>query len=51
MDATVAKEIAGRFEVTGYPTIKIIKNGQPVDYDGPRTEKGRDAYDSSSQPF
>ncbi|XP_037311443.1 protein disulfide-isomerase A4 [Pungitius pungitius] len=39
VDATVAKEVAGRFEVTGYPTIKIIKNGQPVDYDGARTEK------------
>ncbi|XP_053198850.1 protein disulfide-isomerase A4 [Scomber japonicus] len=39
VDATVATEVAGRFEVQGYPTIKILKNGEPVDYDGDRTEK------------
>ncbi|TNN59479.1 Protein disulfide-isomerase A4 [Liparis tanakae] len=39
VDATVATEIASRFEVSGYPTIKIIKKGQAVDFDGPRTEK------------
>lgn len=47
VDATVATEVAGRFEVQGYPTIKILKNGEPVDYDGDRTEKGK----NSSQPF
>lgn len=41
VDATVATELANRFEVSGYPTIKILKNGEPVDYDGDRTEKGR----------
>lgn len=40
-DATVATELASRFEVSGYPTIKILKKGEPVDYDGERTEKGR----------
>ncbi|XP_034416673.1 protein disulfide-isomerase A4 isoform X1 [Cyclopterus lumpus] len=39
VDATVATAIASRFDVSGYPTIKIIKNGEPVDYDGARTEK------------
>ncbi|XP_068565889.1 protein disulfide-isomerase A4 [Cebidichthys violaceus] len=39
VDATVASEIASRFEVSGYPTIKIMKNGKPVDYDGARTEE------------
>ncbi|XP_029314163.1 protein disulfide-isomerase A4 [Cottoperca gobio] len=39
VDATVANEIAGRFEVSGYPTIKIIKNGEAVEYEGARTEK------------
>ncbi|XP_076617878.1 protein disulfide-isomerase A4 [Chaetodon auriga] len=39
VDATVASELASRFEVSGYPTIKILKNGEPVDYDGERTEK------------
>ncbi|XP_069561618.1 protein disulfide-isomerase A4 [Brachyistius frenatus] len=37
VDATVASEVAGKFEVSGYPTIKILKNGEPVDYDGDRT--------------
>lgn len=41
VDATVATELASRFEVLGYPTIKILKNGEPVDYDGERSEKGR----------
>ncbi|XP_068437521.1 protein disulfide-isomerase A4 isoform X2 [Clinocottus analis] len=39
VDATVATTLASRFEVSGYPTIKIMKNGEPVDYDGARTEK------------
>ncbi|XP_054621670.1 protein disulfide-isomerase A4 [Dunckerocampus dactyliophorus] len=39
VDATVAKDLAGRFDVSGYPTIKILKNGEPMDYDGDRTEK------------
>ena len=42
VDATVASQVAGRFDVSGYPTIKILKNGEPVDYDGARTEKGRE---------
>ncbi|XP_034717427.1 protein disulfide-isomerase A4 isoform X2 [Etheostoma cragini] len=39
VDATVASDVASRFDVSGYPTIKIMKNGEPVDYDGERTEK------------
>ncbi|XP_022621967.1 protein disulfide-isomerase A4 [Seriola dumerili] len=39
VDATVASELASRFEVSGYPTIKILKNGEAVDYDGERTPK------------
>ncbi|KAL3040994.1 hypothetical protein OYC64_011883 [Pagothenia borchgrevinki] len=38
VDATVANEIATKFEVSGYPTFKIMKNGEAVDYDGERTE-------------
>ncbi|KAM7176794.1 protein disulfide-isomerase A4 isoform 2-T2 [Macrochelys suwanniensis] len=38
IDATAATAVAGRFEVSGYPTIKILKKGQTVDYDGSRTE-------------
>ncbi|XP_037550053.1 protein disulfide-isomerase A4 [Nematolebias whitei] len=39
VDATVASSVASRFDVSGYPTIKILKNGEPVDYEGARTEK------------
>ncbi|XP_072306800.1 protein disulfide-isomerase A4 isoform X2 [Eucyclogobius newberryi] len=38
VDATVATQVASRFEVSGYPTIKILKKGEPVEYDGARTE-------------
>ncbi|XP_026217553.1 protein disulfide-isomerase A4 [Anabas testudineus] len=39
VDATVATQVASKFDVSGYPTIKILKKGEPVDYDGDRTEK------------
>ncbi|XP_077365522.1 protein disulfide-isomerase A4 [Festucalex cinctus] len=39
VDATEAKDLGSRFEVSGYPTIKILKRGEAVDYDGDRTEK------------
>ncbi|CAM9548969.1 protein disulfide-isomerase A4 [Lampetra fluviatilis] len=38
VDATVAVHLAERFSVSGYPTIKILKKGQAVDYDGDRTQ-------------
>ncbi|XP_076014232.1 protein disulfide-isomerase A4 [Genypterus blacodes] len=38
VDATVASSVASKFEVSGYPTIKILKKGEPVDYDGERTQ-------------
>lgn len=40
VDATKASGLGSRFEVSGYPTIKILKNGEPVDYDGDRSEHG-----------
>ncbi|KAM4706288.1 protein disulfide-isomerase A4 [Rhinophrynus dorsalis] len=39
IDATVATEVAGKYDISGYPTIKILKKGQAVDYDGSRTEE------------
>uniref|UniRef100_A0A8C9TFR8 Protein disulfide-isomerase A4 n=1 Tax=Scleropages formosus TaxID=113540 RepID=A0A8C9TFR8_SCLFO len=39
VDATKETVLSSRFEVSGYPTIKILKKGEPVDYDGDRTEK------------
>jgi protein disulfide-isomerase-like protein len=40
VDATVAEKSAGGYEVEGYPTIKFIANGFPIDYKG-----GRNAND------
>lgn len=40
VDATKASALGSRFEVSGYPTIKILKKGEPVDYDGDRSEQG-----------
>ncbi|XP_037691848.1 protein disulfide-isomerase A4 isoform X2 [Choloepus didactylus] len=39
IDATAASTLASRFDVSGYPTIKILKKGQPVDYEGSRTQE------------
>ncbi|XP_075862808.1 protein disulfide-isomerase A4 isoform X2 [Microcebus murinus] len=39
IDATAASMLASRFDVSGYPTIKILKKGQAVDYEGSRTQE------------
>ena len=40
IDATANNELAQRYEVQGYPTIKILKGDTAVKYDGSRTEEG-----------
>lgn len=42
VDADAHKELATKYDVSGYPTIKIFKKGtkKPEDYDGPREAKG-----------
>jgi len=38
IDCTVEQAICSRFGVQGYPTLKLFKNGKPIDY-----QQGRDA--------
>lgn len=40
IDATSESALASRFDVSGYPTIKALKKGQAVDYEGSRTQEG-----------
>jgi len=37
VDATEEPELAERFEVRGYPTLKFYRNGKPMDFTGGRT--------------
>lgn len=40
IDATVETELAKRFEVKGYPTLFVFRNGKKYVYKGPRDENG-----------
>jgi len=37
VDATVEKDLAKRFDVTGYPSLKIFRNGKVSEFKGGRT--------------
>lgn len=40
VDATVNSDLAARFAVSGYPTLKFKKDGTWLEYDGPRDADG-----------
>eukprot|EP01117_Protostelium_nocturnum_P000742 TRINITY_DN1090_c0_g1_i1.p1 TRINITY_DN1090_c0_g1~~TRINITY_DN1090_c0_g1_i1.p1 ORF type:complete len:485 (-),score=188.99 TRINITY_DN1090_c0_g1_i1:480-1934(-) len=44
VDCTVETELQSRFGISGYPTLKIFRRGNPSDYNGPRDAAGIVSY-------
>ena len=40
VDATIDKKLAELYDIKGFPTLKIFRNGRRFDYDGPREANG-----------
>lgn len=34
VDATIESDLAEKFGIRGYPTLKFFKSGKPIDYTG-----------------
>ena len=44
IDATTVPSIAEKYDVSGYPTLKMFSNGEVKDYNGGRTEEDFTSY-------
>ena len=44
LDATVHSKTAGAHSISGYPTLKVFRNGRATDYNGPRKADGIVAF-------
>lgn len=44
VDATVHDALATKYNIEGYPTIKLFKNGKDIEYEGGRTTEEMIAY-------
>jgi len=40
VDCTAETKTCGKYDVNGYPTLKIFKHGEPTEYNGPRDADG-----------
>ena len=44
VDATAEPELAKKYDVTGYPTMKLFRRGEVFEYSGPRDAQGIATY-------
>lgn len=44
VDCTEQQPLCNEYGVSGYPTLKVFRNGTPVDYAGPRKADGIISY-------
>ncbi|UZJ53027.1 hypothetical protein CBS101457_002347 [Exobasidium rhododendri] len=44
VDCTAEEQLCGQYDVKGYPTLKVFRNGQASEYTGPRKTDGIISY-------